>query len=138
MNSSMYTEIVMYHAKNKSYYGELDNPTYVERGYNPSCGDDLTLMIKVEKDIIKEAKYIGEGCAISKAAMSMLIENILGQDINRAKEITSAYLDMIKGQVAPQEIIGDLAVFETLKTMPARVKCGTIGAHCLRVMVEKE
>lgn len=136
MNSSLYTEIVMYHAKNKAHYGEMEAPTYVERGFNPSCGDDLTLMVKIEDGIVIDAKYIGDGCAISRAAMSMMIDIIIGKEVEIAKHLSKAYLDMIKGEGPPEELMGDLAVFETLQTMPARVKCGTLGMHCLKVIAD--
>ena len=137
MNRDLYNAVVMEHALNRKNHREIKNPTHIERGFNPSCGDDLTLMVRIADGKVEDAGYIGHGCAISKAAISIMIDQILGRSVEEAAEIAKIYLAMIRGEHPGDESIGDLVVFETLKNMPARVKCGTLGAHCVKVIADK-
>ncbi len=140
MLDSMYTEILLDHSRNKANAREMDSPDYMERGHNPNCGDDLTLLVKMEGDVIKDASFVGFGCAISTASMSIMIDLVKGKNIHEAKELCDIYLAMIKGKVLTEEqeeLLGDAIIFESLSNMPARVKCGTLGWHCLKVIVDK-
>lgn len=136
MNKALYTEMVMHHARNTKHHHELEDPTHVERGHNPSCGDDLTLMLHLEDGMVKDASYIGDGCAISKAAMSMAIDLVIGKTVEEAQSLANKYLAMISNNGDLDPKLGDLNMFETLKTMPARVKCGTLGMHCIKVLTQ--
>ena len=141
MLDQMYTEIILDHNRNSPHKGSLENSTHIERGHNPNCGDDLTLHLKVENGLIKNAKFTGTGCAISQASMSIMIDLILGQDKETALKLTDIYSKMIKGHdLSPEEKMSleDAQIFESLSKMPARVKCGTLGWHCLRVALEED
>ncbi|MBF4692892.1 Fe-S cluster assembly sulfur transfer protein SufU [Fusibacter ferrireducens] len=136
---SIYTEIIMYHNKEGHNKHRLEAPSHVERGHNPNCGDDLTLQVNVEKGIIKEAAFVGTGCAISTAAMSIMIDLVKGKSVQEAQELVSIYLEMIRGhKIAHEDLerLEDAQIFESLQNMPARVKCGTLGWHCMRVILE--
>ncbi len=140
MLDSMYTEILLDHSRNKANFRELDSPDYMERGHNPNCGDDLTLLVKMDGDLIKDASFVGFGCAISTASISIMIDLVKGKSVDEARELCDIYLSMIKGEVLTQEqeeMLGDAIIFESLSNMPARVKCGTLGWHCLKVIVDK-
>lgn len=131
---SLYTEIILEHNKSKHNHKELDTPDLIERGHNPNCGDDLTLQLKVEKGIIKEAAYIGAGCAISQASMSIMIDMITGLEVKKAQDLAEIFFKMIRGEnVDPDTLdqLEDAVIFESLKKMPARAKCGTLSWHCL-------
>lgn len=131
---SLYTEIILEHNKSKHNHRELEEPLLVERGHNPSCGDDLTLQLVVEEGVIKEAAYIGLGCAISQASMSIMIDMITGVEVEKAKILASIFFRMIRGEEVSDEELEDLedaVIFESLKKMPARAKCGTLSWHCL-------
>ena len=82
----IYQQTILEYSRRKELNHEMDNPTYVERGHNPNCGDDLTLELKVENNIIVDAAFIGSGCAISTASMAMLIDLIKGKTLEEAKE----------------------------------------------------
>ncbi len=136
----MYTELIMTHNKSKHNKRELSAYTVVERGHNPNCGDDLTLQIKVENGFVIDAAYIGSGCAISQASMSIMIDLVKGQSLEAAKALSHAFLNMIRGEsLLPSErdALYDAVAFEGLSKMPARVKCGTLGWHCLEEGLEK-
>lgn len=134
--NSLYTEIILDHNKSKHNKRELASPNAVERGHNPSCGDDLTLQLIVEKGIIKDAAYIGSGCAISQASMSIMIDLVKGLEVSEAKQKAQVFFKMVRGTKlteTEEEILEDASMFESLKKMPARAKCGTLSWHCLDV-----
>lgn len=132
--NSIYSELILDHNKSKHNKKELFEPHAVERGHNPNCGDDLTLQFKVEDGKITEAGYLGHGCAISQASMSIMIDMVLGMPVEEAKEKASRFFRMIRGESLTQEeydSLEDAIAFESLNKMPARAKCGTLGWHCL-------
>ncbi len=136
----VYKEIILEHNSSKKNKGELADATAIERGHNPNCGDDLTLMVKVEDGVIQDAKFAGIGCAISTASMSIMIDLVKGKSVDDAKALTGVFLKMIQGETldkVEKRSLKDAAIFESLKDMPARVKCGTLGWHCLNVVVNK-
>lgn len=136
---SIYTEIIMYHNKEGHNKHSLEAPSHVERGHNPNCGDDLTLQVNVEDGLIKEASFVGNGCAISTAAMSIMIDLVKGKSMQEAHELVAIYLEMIRGHEISEENLErleDAQIFASLQNMPARVKCGTLGWHCMRVVLE--
>lgn len=133
--NELYTELIMMHNKSGHNHHHVNDATVVERGHNPNCGDDLTLELKLEKGVIVDAGFIGTGCAISKASMSIMIDLVKGKSYEEAKTLADVYLGMIRGDETSEEakeLLMDAAVFEGLKRMPARVKCGTLGWHCLK------
>ncbi len=139
MLDQLYTQIILENSRNSKNRGELAEATNVERGHNPNCGDDLTLMVKLDGQKISAARFIGNGCAISTASMSMMIDLVQGKTVAEAAELAELFLAMIQGKPldgAAKKRLKDSVVFESLKDMPARVKCGTLGWHCLKVIVQ--
>lgn len=140
MINSMYSEMILEHNRSGHNKKEIKEADFIERGHNPSCGDDLTLLVKLDGEIIVDASFIGSGCAISQASMSMMIDFIIGKTISEARRTTETFLNMIKTGVLTneeEETLGDFVMFKNLSNMPARVKCGTLGWHCLKVVVDK-
>lgn len=136
---SMYTETIMWHNQSGHNKRPLEGATHVERGNNPNCGDDLSLEIMLEGDIIKDAAFSGSGCAISQASISIMIDLIRDKAVGEAKMICNAYLSMVKGENISEEMIDalqDAQIFDGLSKMPARVKCGTLGWHCLKTAID--
>ncbi len=136
----LYAEIILDHNRKSPHKGTIENATAVERGHNPSCGDDLTLHLNSDGKIITDAKFSGHGCAISQASMSIMIDLVKGQDVCVAKEKAQTFFKMIQGEELSQEEknkLGDAQIFQSLSTMPARAKCGTLSWHCLDVAIDK-
>ncbi len=139
MLDQIYTQIIIENSRNSKHRGEIEQPTKVERGHNPNCGDDLTLMVKIVDDKISDARFIGSGCAISTASMSMMIDLVIGKTRKEAEQMAQTFLAMIQGEALTDDdraLLQDTVIFESLKDMPARAKCGTLGWHCLKVVVE--
>ena len=137
---SLYTELIMSHNRSGHNKRELLKPDFAERGHNPNCGDDLTLQVRVTEGVITEAAFIGSGCAISQASMSIMIDLVTGKTVPHAQTLVTDYLSMVRGaslSEASLEALEDAQAFSGLSKMPARVKCGTIGWHCLGVILEK-
>ncbi|MBC7960907.1 MAG: SUF system NifU family Fe-S cluster assembly protein, partial [Vallitaleaceae bacterium] len=117
----IYTEIIMEHNKSGHNKKELSEPDIVERGHNPNCGDDLTLLLKHDGHNITEASFLGSGCAISQASMSIMIDLIKGKKIEEVEELTNVFLGMIRKEglaMAALDKLEDAAIFENLANMP--------------------
>ncbi|RKW35239.1 MAG: SUF system NifU family Fe-S cluster assembly protein [Leptotrichia sp.] len=141
----IYQQTILEYSRRKELNHEMENPTYVERGHNPNCGDDLTLELKVENNVIVDAAFIGSGCAISTASMAMLIDLIKGKTLEEAKEKVDIFFKMMsidenKEKLTKEEMkkLGDAVLLEYVAKMPARVKCATLSWHSLKVIVESK
>lgn len=135
----LYQQLILDYSKfpNKK---ELEHPDFCERGHNPSCGDDLTLMIQVRDDRVKDASFIGNGCAISTASTNMLIELVRDKKITEVKEILDAFFAMMSEDELSEKAEGlleDATILQMTANMPARIKCATLSWHSLKVICEK-
>ncbi len=130
----IYTEVIMEHSKNKKNKKPMENPTLSELGHNPSCGDEITLNIKLNGDIIEDASFEGIGCAISQASTSMMIDLIKGKTIDEAKDLVATFLGMIKGDTIDEkdlDKLDDAIALQNVSKLPARVKCAVLAWHTL-------
>lgn len=138
---SLYTDMLLQESNNKANRRDLDSPTFKELGHNPSCGDEITLQLQMDGEIIKDASFVGEGCAISRASTSMMIDLIKGKNIFEAKELTEKFIGMIKKEVPVNdeliETLGDAVILENVSNMPARVKCAVLAWHTLSNIIDQ-
>ena len=139
----IYQQTILDYNNRKDLKKELDDPTYIERGHNPNCGDDLTLEVRLSEDkIVEDASFLGNGCAISTASTAMLIDMIKGKSLENAKEKVELYFKMMKQdqKLTADETkkLGDAVLMEYVAKMPARVKCATLSWHSMKVIVDKE
>lgn len=137
---SIYTELILHASSDKKNFRKIENPDIEELGHNPSCGDELTIYAKINDGKIVDASFTGEGCAISKASTSLMIDIIKGKTVDEAKEIISIFLNMIRGEELTKDELKklkDARVFEGIKKLPARVKCATLSWHTLENLLEK-
>jgi SUF system FeS assembly protein, NifU family len=94
--SLIYSEIITEHNQDTTNKRKIEDPDIKERGHNPSCGDDITLSLKFNGDIIEDVAYEGSGCAISQASTSMMIDLIKGKTIEEAMDYVNTFIGMIK------------------------------------------
>lgn len=137
---SIYTELILHASSDKKNFRKIENPDIEELGHNPSCGDELTIYAKINDGKIVDASFTGEGCAISKASTSLMIDIIKGKTVDEAKEIISVFLNMIRGEELTKDELKklkDARVFEGIKKLPARVKCATLSWHTMENLLEK-
>lgn len=140
MTDDLYQEVILEYSGRKDLCRELPSPSYAERGHNANCGDDLTLLIRLDGDRVHEASYIGEGCAISKASTAMLLDLILGRSLKEAKEKIDIFFKMMKQEElseAESEKIGDALLLRSASKLPARVKCATLSWHTMKVIIDR-
>ncbi|NLC93560.1 MAG: SUF system NifU family Fe-S cluster assembly protein [Treponema sp.] len=133
----LYREILNEHNINPSHKSDMDQPTICLNGVNPSCGDDITLKIKVEDNIIKDACFTGSGCAISQASVDMMIDLIIGKTTEEASFLINNFDNMIKGKVTEEQLesLDEAASLQDISHMPARVKCALLGWRTLKDML---
>ena len=133
--NSIYTEIIMEHNNSSHNKRHLHAPDILEKGHNPSCGDEIELALKFEGDIIKEAAFTGSGCAISQASTSIMIDLITGRNKTEALELIETFLGMIKREIQDEEELQkleDAIALRNISNMPARVKCAVLAWHTLK------
>ena len=136
---SLYREIVNEHNLHPSHRGTMAAPDLTLRGVNPSCGDDITLMLKLDGDTIADATFDGQGCAISQASVDMMIDQIIGAPKQEALEKAALFMGMIKGEVTDEttlEALDEAAALQDVAHMPARVKCAVLGWRTMKEMLE--
>ena len=137
--NSIYTELIMEHSASKHNRRSLEGPTVCERGHNPSCGDEITLEVKFDGDIISDMAFSGQGCAISQASTSIMIDLIKGKSREEAMKVVETFIGMIKREITDEEeleILEDAFVFKNISNMPARVKCAVIAWHTLKEAIK--
>lgn len=133
--SQIYTELIMEHSQSTHNKRHLDHIDACERGHNPSCGDDISLELKFDGDIIEEAAFTGSGCAISQASTSMMIDLISGKSKMEALQLVETFIGMIKREINDDEqleVLEDAIVLKNISNMPARVKCAVLAWHTLK------
>ncbi len=138
----IYQQTILEYSNRRDLKKEMEEPTYIERGHNPNCGDDLTLEIKLKEDKIEDASFLGNGCAISSASTAMLIDLIKGKTVAEAEEKVNLFFKMMsleEGGLTSEESkkLGDAVLMEYVAKMPARVKCATLSWHSMKVIIEK-
>lgn len=137
--SSLYQEMIIDHNRNPRHYHEMPEATVKAEGFNPLCGDRLTLFLKLEHGTIVDASFVGKGCAISTASASMMTDALIGQPINKAQELFNAFHGMVtEGKEAAAEHLGKLASLAGVKDYPSRVKCATLAWHTLNAALNDD
>ncbi len=135
----LYREIVNEHNLHPVHKKAIENPDLVLRGVNPSCGDDITLSLKIKDGVIEDGGYEGSGCAISQASVDMMVDQIIGKKTEEAVKLAETFMGMIKGEVTDEESIESLdeaAALQDVAHMPARVKCAVLGWRTMKEMIE--
>ena len=107
----LYREIVNEHNLRPSHKGDMENPDLVLRGVNPSCGDDITLQLKIVDGVIDDAMFAGSGCAISQASVDMMADQIIGRSKEDAIKLAGTFMGMIKGEIKDEEELEELVEF---------------------------
>ena len=138
--NQVYNELIMEHSMNSYNKKKLEKPDFCEIGHNPNCGDEITLELKLNGNIIEDMAFSGHGCAISQASTSIMIDTLKGKSIEEAKEIIKTFIEMIKREEKDEkklEILEDAIAFKNVSNMPARVKCALLAWHTIEEMLNK-
>ena len=137
-NRSFYNEILTDHNLHPMHKHELADANMQLEGVNPSCGDDIILNLKVEDGKIVDGSFTGDGCAISQASADIMLDLIIGREVEEAERLKESFLHMIKGETTDEEmeLLEEAGALADISHMPARVKCAVLGWHTLENMLE--
>jgi nitrogen fixation protein NifU and related proteins len=130
----LYQEIILDHNRKPRNFRKLSGPTQTAEGYNPLCGDRVSVEAQIEGDVIRDLAFQGSGCAISKASASMMTASLKGKTVAEAEELFDQFHRMLaesRPSAEPPESLGKLAAFAGVREFPIRIKCATLPWHAL-------
>jgi nitrogen fixation NifU-like protein len=130
----LYQEIILDHSKRPRHERELDPCTGRAEGYNPLCGDKVTVFVREEEGKIAEASFLGEGCAISRASASIMTTLLAGLTAEQAHAKAREIYEMLTKAEEPRLDLaenGEIAALAGVRKFPARIKCATLAWHAL-------
>jgi len=131
----LYQQVILDHNKSPRNFRKIENPTVSLEGYNPLCGDNVTIYIDLDENkIIKDISFQGSGCAISKASASLMTSMLKGKSVDEAKILFDKFHHLVTAKIDEEvelEDLGKLAVFSGVKEFPARVKCASLAWHTM-------
>ena len=133
----LYQEVIVDHNRSPRNFGELDPPRKALEGFNPLCGDRLTLHLNLDGDQISDIKFSGSGCAISIASASLMTEGVMGKSLQEAETVFADFHELLTGADAEIDLnrMGKLAVLAGVRDYPSRVKCATLCWHTLHALM---
>lgn len=138
----LYQELIIEHSKKPRNHHALDDATHQAEGYNPLCGDHVTLQLRVAQDngsdTVDAAAFTGTGCAICTASSSMLTQRLKGQSREAAQTLFDRFHDLLTRDDAEPDVdvLGDLAALGGVRRFPMRVKCATLACHTAKAALE--
>ena len=128
----LYQTIILDHSKRPRNFGELPPPAVKAEGYNPSCGDEITVFVRrAVGDIIEDIHFTGQACAICMASTSLMTGQLKGKTFVAAFELQQSFINFLTKEVEPPTNLGNLLAFSGVKKFPQRLKCATLGWHAL-------
>ncbi|HEX8142575.1 MAG TPA: SUF system NifU family Fe-S cluster assembly protein [Pyrinomonadaceae bacterium] len=132
--SELYQQVILDHNKKPRNFQKLETANRTAEGYNPLCGDQLTVYMLLEDETVREISFEGQGCAISKAAASMMTQAVKGKTKQDAEILFDEFHRMVTGQLdeeATPNHLGRLTIFSGVRDFPARVKCASLSWHTM-------
>lgn len=139
--SELYQQVILDHNKKPRNFRRLENANHTAEGYNPLCGDQLTIYLDLENDLVKDVGFEGSGCAISKAAASMMTQAVKGKSKEQVENLFNEFHSMVTGELdeeTEENGLGNLKIFAGVREFPVRVKCATLPWHTLHAALNKE
>ncbi len=136
----LYQEIIVDHNRSPRNFRKMENANRSAEGYNPLCGDKLTIFIRIEKGVIEDVSFEGSGCAISVASASLMTQTIKGKTEEEADAVFNDFHKMVMDKsdiTADFESMGKLAALAGVKQYPSRIKCATLCWHTLNAAIKK-
>jgi nitrogen fixation protein NifU and related proteins len=135
----LYQELIIDHSKRPRNFKVLETADRKLEGYNPLCGDKVTVFLELDHDRVKNVSFQGSGCAISTASASIMTESVKGKTLPEVEALFEVFHQMVMGKPpaagnAPE--LGKLAVFSGVSEFPARVKCATLAWHTLHAALQ--
>jgi nitrogen fixation NifU-like protein len=137
----LYQEVILDHSRHPRHHGVLEDASHKAEGYNPLCGDRVTVYLRLDRDgRVDDIKFEGKGCAISQASASMMTQLLKGRSQADAERLMTGFLHLVKGEEASGLSEDDretLDVMSGISEFPMRVKCATLAWHTYKNAVEE-
>lgn len=134
----LYQEVIIDHSRRPHNFGVLAQHNHHAEGYNPLCGDRLTVYLKVVDGVIEAVSFEGSGCAISTASASLMTEALKGKTVAEAEALFTGFHALVTGEAGGGTSLGKLEVLAGVQEFPARVKCATLAWHTLHAALHDE
>ncbi len=135
----LYQQVILDHHKKPRNCRRPEHANKHADGFNPLCGDKITVFIQIEDGIVRDIAFQGSGCAISTASASMMTESLKGKSETEVARIFESFHNLVTGKT-PAEAdttgLGKLAVFSGVREYPVRVKCATLAWHTMRAALQ--
>ena len=130
--ADLYRDVIVDHNRNPRNFGRLPHPSHSAEGNNPLCGDQLTLTVVMDGDVVRDVRFDGHGCAISTASASLMTETIKGMKRAEVDALFARVHDMLtRSEAMPDTSLGKLAALAGVREFPSRVKCASLCWHTL-------
>ena len=139
--SELYQQVILDHNKKPRNFHKLEGANHSAEGYNPLCGDQLTVYLQLEDGAIKDVSFEGSGCAISKAAASMMTQAVKGKTKPEVEQLFQQFIAMVTGDTEdemPSNELGRLTIFAGVREFPVRVKCATLSWHTMHAALNNK
>ena len=139
--SELYQQVILDHNKKPRNFRKLEGANHQAEGYNPLCGDQLTIYINLEGDRVTDVGFEGSGCAISKASASMMTQAVKGKSKEQAETLFKEFHSMVTGELdeeTEENNLGNLKIFAGVREFPVRVKCATLPWHTMHAALNQE
>jgi nitrogen fixation NifU-like protein len=137
--TDLYQEVILDHNRRPRNFRTIDPASRRQEGYNPLCGDRLTLYVTLDGDRISDVAFQGTGCAISKASASLMTEALKGKTVDEARALFDRFHDMVTSSPeTPPADLGKLSVLAGVREFPTRIKCASLAWHAMRAAVAGE
>lgn len=134
--NDLYQQVILDHSRSPRNFRRIEHADRLARGHNPLCGDQLTLFLQTEGDVIRDIAFQGDGCAISRASASLLTEALKGRRQSEVRALFDRVHTLVTTGGGDAEDLGKLAVFAGVHRFPARVKCALLAWHAALAAVE--
>ena len=137
--SDLYQEVILDHNRRPRNFHALPQPSHTAEGYNPLCGDRLTLYVQVQGETITDMSFEGAGCAISKASASMMTDALKGRTVAEADALFARFHQMVTTPPdQPVEDMGKLSSLAGVREFPVRVKCASLAWHTFKAALAQK
>ena len=137
--TDLYQEVILDHNKRPRNFRRIDPASHHADGFNPLCGDKLSLTMTIEGESIADVAFQGSGCAISKASASLMTDAVKGKSVEEARSLFERFHRMVTTPPdAPVEDMGKLSVLAGVREFPVRVKCASLAWHTLKAALERQ
>ena len=137
--SDLYQEVILDHNRTPRNFRRLEGASHHAEGYNPLCGDRVTVFLKIDDDRISEITFEGSGCAISKASASLMTDRLKGSSLAEARTLFDRFHKMVTTPTNLEvEELGKLSALAGVREFPVRVKCASLAWHTMKAAIDRE